>query len=190
MNAKKVVALLLFVAGITLVILGGVYNPYTDVINLPQGTFRGIGFTMRQGEVSTYHISSVDVFTVYIMNSTEFHKLMNHGTFNGSYYTNTGRSMNLEFKAPKGGVYYIIIANFNSQGNIEVDFSYKKGIDLPLIIIGSGVVAFSLLILSWEIMKSKKGEKLDMICPECGNRVSRKWNYCPYCRHDLRGDKK
>ena len=190
MNTKKVVALLLFVTGITLVVLGGVCNPYTNVIDLPQGTFRGIGFSMQQGEVSTYHISSLDVFTVYIMNSTKFYKLMNHGTFNGSYYTGTGRSMHLEFKAPKGGVYYIIIANFNAQGNIEVDFSYKKGIDLPLIIIGTAVVAASFLILSLEIVRSKKRKELDMICPECGNRVSGNWNYCPYCRHELRGDRK
>jgi len=188
-NAWKLTALVVFMAGLTLVILGGVYNPYTDVVNLPQGGFRGIGFNMYEGETVSYHLSSLERFTVYIMNSTEFHKLMNNGTFNGSYYTHTGKNMNLEFKAPKDDVYYIVIANFNSQGGIEVDFAYRKGMSMPLFLGGSIIVVISIIILIIDLMNVKKVNK-NKVCPECGREVSEEWNYCPYCRHELRGDEK
>ncbi len=189
MNAWKITALIVFIAGFTLVILGGVYNPYTDVVNLPQGGFRGIGFSMYEGETVTYHLSSLERFTVYIMNSTEFQKLMNNGTFNGSYYTQTGKIMNLQFRAPKEDVYYIVIANFNSQKGIEVDFAYRKGMSMPLFLGGSIIVAISVLILIVDLLSVKRVNR-DKVCPECGRKVSGEWNYCPYCRHELRGDEK
>ncbi len=190
MNSRKVVALLIFIAGITLVILGGVYNPYSEVINLPQGGFRGIGFSMYGGESVTYTLNSMHTFTIYIMNSTVFHKLMNNGTFNGSYYTETGKSMNILFKAPANDVYYIVIANFNSADSIEVDFAYHKGMSLPLFVSGSLLVLVAIAIVIADLVIEGKREVTDAICPECGNRVNSSWNFCPYCRHEFRRDEK
>ncbi len=189
MNAWKITALVVFIAGFTLVVLGGIYNPYTNVVDLPSGGFRGIGFNMYAGEVVNYHLTSLERFTVYIMNSTEFHKLMNNGTFNGSYYTQTGKNMNLEFKAPQKDVYYIVIANFNSQSSIEVDFVYRKGMSMPLFLGGSIIVAISIVVLLIDLYGSKQVNK-NRVCPGCGREVSEEWNYCPYCRYELRDDKK
>ncbi len=185
-SSRKIAIFLIFVMGLTLLILGGVYNPYTEYVDLPSGGFRGIGFKLYEGEVATYNLSSFDRFTVYIMNKTEFEKLLDNGTFNGSYYTATGRSMELEFTPPRTGVYYIVIANFNSKGGIEVEFTFKKSINWTFSIIGTVIVLLASIFLFLELRNLVKRPGTNARCPECGMEVNTSWNYCPYCGTELR----
>ncbi|AGB04789.1 hypothetical protein AciM339_0915 [Aciduliprofundum sp. MAR08-339] len=189
MNSVKIAVLLVFVLGMTLVVLGGVFNPYTEVVNLPEGGFRGIGFRMYGGEVVSYNLTSFHTFTVYIMSKSEFYKLLNNGTFNGSYYTQTGRAMELSFSVPKTGIYYIVIANFNSKTAIEVDLTFKKTLNWPLAIAGSLIVILSTISLLFVIHLDTKKPPRDSQCPNCKREVSSRWRFCPYCRYELGGEK-
>jgi|GEM_PF-2712718 len=190
MNSLKILSLLIFLGGITLIVIGGIYTPPNEVINLPSGGFKGIGFKLQKGECISFEVQSIHTFTIYLMNGTEFDKLMDNGTFNGSFYTSTGKYMHVRFTAPETEYYYIVIANFNDMNSIEVDLSYSKSTNWPLFLGGSLIVLISLVLLVFDWVSEKKSEILDTSCPSCHRRISSKWNYCPYCREELRGDRK
>ncbi len=185
MNVLKVLSLLIFLGGITLIIIGGIYTPPSEVINLPSGGYKGIGFKIYAGESMSFELQSIHTFTIYIMNESEFQKLMNNGTFNGSFYTETGKYMHIKFTAPLTDYYYIVIANFNNILPIEVDVSYNRNIDWPLFLGGSLIVGISILLLVLDWKSESKEPILDSTCPSCHRKVSSHWNYCPYCREEL-----
>jgi len=189
MNGLKILSLILFLGGITLIVIGSVYTPPSDVVNLPSGGYKGIGFKIHAGESMKFELQSLHPFTLYIMNESEFQRLLHNGTFNGSLYTSTGKYMHVKLTAPKTDYYYIVVANFNNIISIEVDVSYDRNINWPLFIGGTLIVgiALLLLILDWRMEKSAS---LDATCPNCHRKVSSNWNYCPYCREELRGEKR
>ncbi len=189
MNTLKILSLLIFLGGITLIIIGGIYTPPSEVVNLPSGGYKGIGFKIYAGESMKFELQSPHTFTLYIMNESEFQKLIHNGTFNSSFYTSTGKYMNVKLTAPKTDYYYIVVANFNNIISIEVDISYQRNVNWPLFIGGSLIVGVSILLLLLD-RKMEKSVPLDTTCPNCHRRVSSNWNYCPYCREELRGGKR
>ncbi|EDY35330.1 hypothetical protein ABOONEI_2778 [Aciduliprofundum boonei T469] len=60
---------------------------------------------------------------------------------------------------------------------------------MPLFLGGSIIVAISIVVLLIDLYNSKQVNK-NRVCPGCGREVSEEWNYCPYCRYELRDDKK
>ena len=190
MNVLKILSLLIFFVGITLIVIGGIYTPPSEVIDLPSGGFKGIGFKLQEGESISFEVQSLHTFTLYLMNGTEFSKLMDNGTFNGSFYTSTGKYMHVRFTAPTAGYYYVVIANFNDINAIEVDFSYNRNTNWVLFGGGTLIVIISFILLIFDWKSEKRMESLDSTCPSCNRRVSSHWNYCPYCREELGGDKK
>ncbi len=189
MHLWKIVSLVLFIAGFILIILGGMYNPYSEEITLSSGEIKGFSFHLKTNESMTLELSSTDFFTMYIMNETTYKKSTN-GNFSGSYYTKTTKDIKLKFTAPEEGSYYIIIANINSQGFISVDIIYGYENLIILTIAGIVTIIFSVIITIYEIWKEKKKEIiLDSVCPYCHAKINSSWNYCPVCRYPLRGEK-
>ncbi len=189
MHLWKIIALILFIAGFILIILGGMYNPYLEEITLSPGEIKGFTFHLKTNESMTVELSSTDFFTMYIMNESTYKNSMN-GNFSGSYYTKTTKDVRLRFTAPKDDTYYIVIANINSQGFISVDLIY--GYENMILLMLAGVIAIlvSIVITIYEIWKEKnKKIILDATCPYCNAKINSSWNFCPVCRYPLRGEK-
>ncbi len=184
MRILKILSIFVFLAGLTLLILGALYNPSSINIILENGQIKDYEFNMHMNETTEFQITGTDCFTVYIINDTSLNNATN---FSASLYTASGHNMNIEFTAPQSGRYHLLIANVNSDGAIGVSIIYSSGNNLPYEIFGIvlSIIAISLPVIDYFIEKRKK-EKIDMKCPECGMPVSSSWNYCPYCRYPLK----
>ncbi len=191
MSTGKIVSILLFMIGILLIIGGGLYNPYAETMVLPPGGVRGIGFHMDAGETHVFEVNADHMVTVYVMDNQSFEKALVNGNFTDSLYVQTAAHLSFSFTAPKDGVYYIVIANFNSPGFVTATLTYGYGEFWALIITGAIVCGVAILILVYDIQNSKyTPPTLDSQCPYCGAKVSSTWNYCPVCRTPLRKEVK
>lgn len=189
MDSRKIVALLTFFMGFTLILIGGLYNPYSIPVTLAPGGYSAYMFHMRENQSKVFTVESSDALTVYIANESGYRNAMN-GNFSSCYSTFTGKYISIKFTAPKDGKYYVIIANFNSQRSIEATFSSGSKEMWSLIILGSIISLLSIGMLLYSMKKDRERVKLNRRCPYCGMPVNSSWNYCPYCRYPLRGDKK
>ncbi len=190
MDSRKTLALIVFIGGFTLILLGGLYNPYSTAVSLAPGSYSAYMFHMRANQTKIFTIESVDVVTVYISNESGYENAMERGNFSSCYYTTTGKLISLKFTAPRDGDYYVIIANFNSRGSVEATFSYGEKEMWSLITLGALLTIMSFLVLIWSMKRDREMVEPDAICPHCGMPVHTSWNYCPYCRYPLRGDKR
>ncbi len=186
MHGKKILALVVFLGGFSLIVFGGLYNPYSTMVSLPPGSYQGYSFTLHQGEATIFRLKSHDIFTVYIYNESGFQNAMTNGNFSLCYYTTTGDDIEIQFTPPDTGKYYVIIANFNSATYIDIDFSYGSQELWALVLLGSIMCIFAVLLVAISVREDKKFPPLDSICPYCGKRVSSEWNFCPYCREPLK----
>ena len=184
MRILKIASIFVFLVGLTLLILGILYNPSSINDILASGQIKDYEFNMHTNETVRFQISGTDCFTMYITNNTSLNNITN---FSASLYTATGKNIKIEFTAPQTGRYHLIIANVNSDGSVGISIIYGSSNNLLYIIAGVviSIVAIFLPILDYMLTK-KKREKIDSRCPECGRPVSSSWNYCPYCRHPLK----
>ena len=184
MRVLKIISIFVFLAGLTLLILGALYNPSSTNLILANGQIKDYEFDMHANETTKFQISGTDYFTIYIMNSSSVRNLTN---FSGALYTATGKNINIEFTAPQAGKYHLIIANVNSNGFVSVSIVYGPSNNIPYLIAGIlvSITAIILPVIDYFIGRRKR-EKINTKCPECGRPVSSSWNYCPYCRHPLK----
>jgi len=190
MDSRKIMALITFIVGFTLILIGGLYNPYSTPVTLKPGSYSAYMFHLRENQTKIFTVESLDVLTVYVANESGYQNAMDEGNFSSCYSTFTGKFISIKFTAPKEGKYYVIIANFNSESSIEATFSFGSKEMWPLIILGSLTSLLSLGILLHSMKKDKERIKLNARCPYCGMPINSSWNYCPSCRYPLRGDKK
>ncbi len=190
MNSRKILAFVMFVGSLTLILIGGLYNPYSQPVDLQPGNYVAYEFNMNQNETRHFDFESMDFFTVYIANQTAYEESMKNGNFSSCYYTASGKDIHVDFTAPKDGSYYVIIANFNSRGFIEVVFSYGQREIYSLIATGAVLGILAIGVTLWSMREDNKPPVLDSICPYCGNRVNSSWNFCPYCDYPLRREEK
>ena len=189
MNSLKIISLVLFIAGFVLIVLGGMYNPYSESITLASGEIKSLSFHMEANESLKLELKSTDFFTMYIMNESAYNHFQN-GNFTDSYYTKTTKDIKLIFTAPQTGNYYVVIANINSEGFIDVELIYGYANLIFLTLVGIVVAIISIIILLYDIWKEKKKKiVLDSQCPYCHAMVNSSWNYCPFCRYPLGGEK-
>lgn len=189
MNSRKVVSLIIFIGGFTLILFGGIYNPYSQPVSLAPGNYVAYSFHMKANETREFVFESLDVFTIYIANETGYQAAMEDGNFTACYYTASGKYIAIKFTAPKDGDYYVLIANFNTKGDAEITFSYGRKEMENLIILGSLLSVLSLALLLLSIRRDKERPKYDSRCPYCGAPINSSWNYCPRCRYPLGGDR-
>lgn len=189
MNTWKFASLMLMLFSVILVLLGGMYNPNAIVKTLPPGQIDMFEFSMNSGESVKLHIKSTDYITIYIFNESSG-KNLSRENFTSALYESTIIDSWIIFTAPEEGKYYLVVANVNSPGFVQVTVEYGRSNNLPLLISGSTLGAVSIGIVIREIRRSKSILPKDSHCPRCGAEVRSDWNYCPVCRFELGGGKR
>jgi len=188
MDNLKFASLMLIILALIIFILAGNYNPSSVSVTLAPGQIKSLVFEMNAGERRIFELKGTDYFTFYIMNSTSYER-MEESNFTDSIYMDTTEHTKIEFTAPEGGKYYIVIANINSPGFIQVVVEYAPDNQALLLSVGSILVAASLLLIIWSYRRSKRPlYSLTGRCPRCGKPVDSTWKYCPYCRQELGRD--
>ena len=176
---------MVFIAVIFLTV-GGLYNSNSINNTYSPGQISAYSFTMSKGEIETLEIKSTDYFTFYIMDS-ETYKNATHGNFTGSIYANTTRDAVIRFAAPKNGVYYIVIANVNTKGYIEVSIIYGQSREQIFIAMGALLGVLSVGVAVYQYIKERRSKDImDANCPYCGSPVKTSWNFCANCRYKLK----
>ncbi len=187
MRKIKFIALLLILLSLSLFIVAGTYNPQSTTLTLSLGELKSIRFSMRGGESVNLNIHGTDYFTLYIMNESAYDNLEN-SNFTDSLYVNTAKNMSLRFTAPSSGEYYIVIANVNTKGYLQVVIAYGESNNLPILLVAIILGGTSIAVVIYDIIKSKNHKVvLDATCPNCGAPVNSEWNHCPNCGFQLRG---
>ena len=95
--------------------------------------------------------------------------------------------VNITFVAPEGGKYYLVIANINSPGFIQVTVEYGRANNWPIIATGVAVGIMAILLVVVDLRRVKREVPLDSRCPACGAQVNSSWKFCPHCRNELGG---
>lgn len=189
MNSLKFASLMIIILSVMLIVIGGLYNPNSVVDTIPPGQIHTLSFYMKSGERVNLIVRGTDYFTLYIFNESSYQN-MTTGNFTSALFETTGEKVNITFTAPQTGRYYLVIANVNSPGFIQVTVEYGKANNLIVLALGIVAGAVSLLLIALDLKSGKKSIEYDARCPKCGSPVNSSWKFCPVCRQELGGDKK
>ncbi len=189
MNSVEFASLMLIILSVILVVVGGMYNPNSVVDTLPPGEIHSISFSLKSGEEVNLLVRGTDYFTLYIFNESSYEN-MTSGNFTSALYETTAERVNITFVAPEGGKYYLVIANINSPGFIQVTVEYGRANNWPIIATGVAVGIIAILLVVVDLRRVKREVPLDSRCPACGAQVNSSWKFCPHCRNELGGDGK
>ncbi len=188
MSINKILSLLMVLVSISLIVLSGTYNPHNYVMTFSRGEIKSVALNLRAGESESITLKGTDTFTFYIMNESKYNSIEN-GNFTGSLYVNTTTGESLIFTAPSSGVYYLVIANVNTPGFLQVSVDYGSHNGMYLFLSGVLLFVASILVLIYDLLNSRQEPvSYDSVCPNCGTKVSKSWHYCPNCRFILKGD--